>query len=150
MIGQIITAGSRDSIELMIRQSTAEIAARGLASAVETIVGIGHLVACESRTKTPLVETAEMGHQRETLDSLNDIGPHLRKIVGIIRIGARQPVHGHIARRIIIRRGMDKAVILIGYFSVSDHHYTNAAYARWISVGRFEIYSCKIFHSSLA
>ena len=68
VIGQVITAGCGNCLQLMVRQTAAEMITGGRKCIMELILGIIHLIHFENLFQTSFIEPAVMRHKREALN----------------------------------------------------------------------------------
>ena len=63
VVHEVISAGCRDGLELMVGEPAAEVTSGSREGVVELIVGIVHLIDTEHGLETSFVETGVMSHQ---------------------------------------------------------------------------------------
>ena len=68
VIGQVITAGCGNRLQLMVRQTAAEMLTGGRKCIIELILGIIHPVHFENLFQTSFIEPAVMRHKRNALN----------------------------------------------------------------------------------
>ena len=117
VIGQVITAGCGNHLQLMVRQTAAEMLTGGRKCIMELILGIIHPVQPECRFQTSFIEPAVMRHKRKSLNLRGYLLPDIhKKSTGITRCPkieltkhetGRSPLRadddtGHIAMHVII------------------------------------------------
>ena len=68
VIGQVITAGYGNRLQLMVRQTAAEMVTGGRKCIIELILGIIHPVHFENLFQTSFIEPAVMRHKRKALN----------------------------------------------------------------------------------
>ena len=90
---EVVSAGSRDSLELVVLEGPAEVPPGGGQSVMENIVGIVHPVDLENRLQTALVERAVVSDHGIDLQERFDLFPHLGEDRGILRVLGPQAVH---------------------------------------------------------
>ena len=79
VIGQVITAGCGNRLQLMVRQTAAEILTGGRKCIIELILGIIHLIHPENLFQTSFIEPAVVCHKREALNLRGYLLPDIRK-----------------------------------------------------------------------
>ena len=68
VIGQVITAGCGNRLQLMVRQTAAEMVTGGRKCIMELILGIIHLIHSENLLQTSFIEPAVVSHKRKALN----------------------------------------------------------------------------------
>lgn len=129
MILKVKAAGRGYSMKLVVGYRASEAATRGRKGAIETIVRIGHLIGLMDGFEAPLVEAGVVGYERETLNTVFDLGPNLGKMIGYVRIDAREAVNLRSKGRVIVGVGADEAVEAVYYPGVAHDDDADAAYA---------------------
>ena len=114
---------------------------------MESIIRIVHTVSTEHRPQTALVETAVVGHERQSSDKRSGLLPHLRKYRSLSGILPRKAVDADVPVAIILRLGTDETVEAVHDLPAADNHKPHAAHTGRLPVGRLEIYSCEISHT---
>ena len=114
---QVITAGCGNRLQLMVRQTAAEMVTGGRKCIMELILGIIHPVHFENLFQTSFIEPAIMSHKRKSLNLRGYLFPAThKKSTGITRCPkieltkhetGRSPLRadddtGHIAMHVII------------------------------------------------
>ena len=110
---QVETAAGRDGLDglkLVVRQFRPEYAPGSNAGTMESIIRIVHAVSSEHRPQTALVETAVVGHERQSSDKWSGLLPHLWKYRSLSGILPRKAVDAGVPVAIILRLGTDEAV----------------------------------------
>ena len=117
VIGQVITAGCGNRLQLMVRQTAAEMVTGGRKCIMELILGIIHPVHFENFFQTSFIEPAVVSHKRKALNLRGYLFPAThKKSTGITRCPkieltkhetGRSPLRaddddGHIAMHVII------------------------------------------------
>ena len=143
---QIETAGFGNGVQLMVGQFRAEVPSGGLAGAAEPIVGVIHLVGLEHGFQAAFVEGTVVRHEGKSGNQWLDLLPYSRKGGGVNRIFRPQAVNLPAEPRVVVGYGMDEAVEGVGDNAVAHDHYADTAHAAALSVGGFEVNSCKVFH----
>ena len=146
MIRQIVAASSRYRLELVIRQTVAEMAAGSGQRIEELVIRVVHLVNSEHLFETAFIEGTVVRHKRQALDHRGYLLPHVRKHRSIFRILLRQPVDLLAEPLVILGLRMDEGVEGINDFSTPYYYHANATDTATLLVGCFEIYCCKISH----
>ena len=115
--GQVITAGCGNRLQLMVRQTAAEMVTGGRKCIIELILGIIHLIHPENLFQTSFIEPAVVCHKREALNLRGYLFPDTHKkstgITQCLKIEltkhetGRSPLRadddtGHIAMHVII------------------------------------------------
>ena len=144
---QVIAAAGRDGLKLVVRQLPSEHAPGGNAGTQECVIRIVHAVSTEHRPQAPLVETAVVGHERQSSDKRSGLLPHLWKYRSLSGILPRKAVDAGVPVAIILRLGTDEAVEAVHDLPAADHHKPHAAHTGRLHVGRLEIYCCEISHT---
>ena len=133
-------------MQLVVGQAAPESAARGAAGAVERIAGIRHAVQFEDGPQAAFVERRIVGHERQPRDTGFDFVPHRRKIRRFDRIFIGQAMDRRRKMAVKIGPRANQAVKRIDHLAAAHDNDAHGADTRALSVGRFEIYGCKIFH----
>ena len=79
VIGQVITTGSGNRLQLMVRQTAAEMLTGSRKCIMELILGIIHPVHSENLFQTPFIEPAVMRHKRKSLNLRGYLFPDTQK-----------------------------------------------------------------------
>ena len=79
VIGQVITAGCGNCLQLMVRQTAAEMFARGRKGIMELIFRIIHPIHSENLFQTPFIEPAVVSHKRKALNLRGYLFPDTQK-----------------------------------------------------------------------
>ena len=77
--GQVITAGCGNRLQLMVRQTAAEILTGGRKCIIELILGIIHPVHFENLFQTSFIEPAVVSHKRKALNLRGYLFPDTQK-----------------------------------------------------------------------
>lgn len=150
MVGHRASAGGGDGVQLVVGQTTTEMAARGPAGAEERIVGVIHLIDAEHGLEAALVEGAVVRHERQTFDQRLNLPPNVGEHRRIVRVLVREPVNLLAEPRVVVGFGLDERVKRVGDDTSTHHHHTHAAHAAAVPVGGLEVYGCKVGHNKLA
>lgn len=92
VIGQVITAGCGNRLQLMVGQTAAEMITGGRKGIMELILGIIHLIHPENLSQTSFIEPAVVCHKRKTLNLRSYLLPDIRKNRSIFSIFFGQSV----------------------------------------------------------
>ena len=79
VIGQVITAGCGNRLQLMVRQTAAEMVTGGRKCIMELILGIIHLIHSENLFQTSFIEPAVVSHKRKSLNLWGYLLPDTHK-----------------------------------------------------------------------
>lgn len=146
MHGEVVTAIGGYGLELMVGEERAQLSSGGSAGAVEFVVGIFHLVHLEYCLQASFVEGGIVGYQGQPLYLGRNLSPDFREDICIHRVFLGQAVNPGVPIRIILRFGLDEAVVAVCNLAIPHYHNAHRADTCTLLVGRFEIYRCKIFH----
>ena len=116
VIGQVITAGCGNRLQLMVRQTAAEMLTGGRKCIIELILGIIHPVHFENLFQTSFIEPAVVSHKRKSFNLWGYLSQTYKKSTGITQCPkieltkhetGRLPLRadddtGHIAMHVII------------------------------------------------
>ena len=94
VVHEVISAGCRDGLELMVGEPASEMLPGSRQGVVELVVGIIHLIDTEHGLEAALVETGVVRNQRESLDERPYLLPDIweyRCIFSILRPKAVYP-----------------------------------------------------------
>ena len=87
------TAGLGHGVQLVVWQSSAEVAARSPTGTIELIIRIVHLIDTEHGLEAALIKSAVMRHQRQPLNHGLYSGPHLGEHGSAVSIGITESMH---------------------------------------------------------
>lgn len=149
VIGQVITAGCGNRLQLMVRQTAAEMITGGRKGIMELILRIIHLIHFENLSQTPFIEPAVVRHKRKALNLRSYLLPDIRKNRSIFSIFFGQPVDLLAEPLIVFRLRMYQTIERVHDLTVTDNHHSDAAHAGAALIGRLEINCCKILHTLL-
>ena len=79
VIGQVITAGCGNRLQLMVRQTAAEMVTGGRKCIIELILGIIHPVHFENLFQTSFIEPAVVSHKRKSFNLRSYLFPDAQK-----------------------------------------------------------------------
>lgn len=79
VIGQVITTGCGNRLQLMVRQTAPEMLTGGRKCIIELILGIIHPVHFESLFQTSFIESAVVSHKRKALNLWGYLFPDTKK-----------------------------------------------------------------------
>ena len=79
VIGQVITAGCGNRLQLMVRQTAAEMVTGGRKCIIELILGIIHPVHFENLFQASFIEPAVVSHKRKSLNLRGYLFPDAQK-----------------------------------------------------------------------
>ena len=79
VIGQVITAGCGNRLQLMVRQTAAEMLTGGRKCIIELILGIIHPVHFENLFQTSFIEPAVVSHKRKYFNLWGYLFPDTQK-----------------------------------------------------------------------
>ena len=77
--GQVITAGCGNRLQLMVRQTAAEMVTGGRKCIMELILGIIHLIHSENLFQTSFIEPAVVSHKRKSFNLRGYLLPDTQK-----------------------------------------------------------------------
>lgn len=147
VIGQVITAGCGNRLQLMVRQTAAEMITGGRKCIIEFILRIIHPVHFENLSQTSFIEPAVVRHERKALNLRSYLLPDIRKNRSIFSIFFGQPVDLLAEPLIVFRLRMYQTIERIHDLTVTDDHHSDAAHAGTALIGCLEINCCKICHT---
>ena len=140
-------AGLGHGVQLVVWQSSAEVAARSLAGAEELVVGIVHLIDTEHGPEAALVKRTVVRHQWQPFDQRFDLPPHDREDGRVVGVFVRESVYLLTEPGVVVRLWMDKRVERVGDDAAAHHHHTHAANATALPIGGLEVYGGKVGHT---
>ena len=140
VVRKVIAASGRDSLELMVRKTMAEMPPGGPQSVVELIFRIIHLIYPEHCFEAALVETGVVRHERKSLNQRLYLFPDIRKKGSVLSVFGAKPVDPHAEPLVIFRLRMDQAVEAVGDLTVPHHHDPDTAHAGRALISRLDIY----------
>ena len=146
MVGHRTTAGLGHGVQLVVWQTSSEMAARSTAGAKELIIRIVHLIDLEHRPEAALVEGTVVRYQRQPFNQRLDLSPNDWEHGRSIGVLVRETVHFLAEPRIVVGLGFDERVEGVGDDTFAHHHHAHAAHAAAVPVGGLEINGCKIGH----
>ena len=76
---QVITAGCGNRLQLMVRQTAAEMVTGGRKGIMELILGIIHLIHPENRSQASFIEPAVVSHKRKSFNLRGYLFPDAQK-----------------------------------------------------------------------
>ena len=79
VIGQVITAGCGNRLQLMVRQTASEMVTGGRKCIIELILGIIHPVHFENLFQASFIEPAVVSHKRKSLNLRGYLFPDAQK-----------------------------------------------------------------------
>ena len=127
VVHEVISAGCRNGLELMVRKTAAEVSSGSREGVVELIVRVVHLIDTEHGLEAPFVETGIVRNLRESIDErfylLPDVWEY-RCIFGILRT---QPVYLLAEPLVVLRLGVDETVEGVHNLSVTHYHHSDGA-----------------------
>ena len=147
VIGQVITAGCGNCLQLMVRQTASEMVTGGRKCIIELILGIIHLIHPENLFQTSFIEPAVVSHKRKSFNLRGYLFPDTRKNRSIFSIFFRQPVDLLAEPLIVFRLRMYQTIERVHNLPVTDDNHSNAAHAGTALIGCLEINCCKILHT---
>ena len=140
-------AGLGHGVQLVVWQSSAEVAARSPAGAEELVVGIVHLIDTEHGLEAALVKRTVVRHEGQSGDERLDFPPHDREDGRVVGVFVRESVYLLTEPGVVVRLWMDKRVERVGDDAAAHHHHhAHAADAAALPVGCLEIYGGKVGH----
>ena len=145
-----VAAGGGDSLELVVGQPMAEVAAGGSEGVQETVAGILEAVGAEDGLETAFVEAGVVRHEgdigRETVclkcgqNAVFHLVPDVRKEWGVLCIVGSQAVDLLAEPGVVIRIGMYETVEGVHHFPIAYNDDSHGANAAGAAVSRFEVY----------
>ena len=147
VIGQVITAGCGNRLQLMVRQTAAEMLTGCRKGIIELILRIIHPVHFENLFQTSFIELAVMRHKRESLNLRCNLLPDVWKNRSILSVLLRYPMNFLAEPFIVFRLRMYQAIERIHDLAATDDNHSNAAHAGTAFIGCLEINCCKIYHT---
>lgn len=146
MVRHRAAAGLGHGVQLVVWQSSAEVAARSPTGAIELIIGIVHLIDAEHGLEATLVEGTVVRHQRQTFDQRLYLSPHHGEYGRVVSVLVREAVYFLAEPGVVVGFGMDERVERVGDDAAAHHHHAHAAHAAALSVSGLEIYGGKVGH----
>ena len=139
-------AGLGHGVQLVVWQSSAEVAARSPAGAEELVVGIVHLIDTEHGPEAALVKRTVVRHEGQSGDERLDLSPHHGEHGSVVGVFVRESVYLLAEPGVVVGFGMDERVERVGDDTAAHHHHAHAAHAAALSVSGLEIYGGKVGH----
>ena len=144
---QVIAAGGRDGLELVVGQRVTEVAPGDSKRIEEPVVGIIHLIDAKRSPEAAFVEAGVVRHQRQALDYRINFLPHIRKNRGVVGVPGAEAMYTPAEPAVVLRFRMHQAVESVRHFPISNDHDTHAADAAGLLVGSFEVDGGEIIHN---
>ena len=129
MIGEIVSAGSGNGLELMVGKPISEMTPRCGKSVNEDVTRVVHPVDLEDGLQAPLVKAAVMCHDGEVANHRCNLRPDIREYRGVIRILGTETMHLLAEPLIVLRFWVDERVEGIHYPSAPNEDHANTANA---------------------
>ena len=143
---QASASGGRDSLELMVWKTMAEMPPGGPQGVVKLIFRIIHLIHPEYGSEAALVEPGIVRHKRKSLNQRLYLFPDIREYGSVLCVLGAKSMNPHAEPLVIFRFRMDQAVEPVGDLTVTHHNDPDTAHAGRALVRRLEIYRRKISH----
>ena len=140
------TAGLGHGVQLVVWQSSAEVAARSPTGTIELIIRIVHLIDAEHGPEAALVKGAVVCHEGQSGDERLDLSPHDGEYGRVVGVLMRESVHLLTEPGVVVGFGMDERIERVGDDTAAHHHHAHAAHAAALPVGGLEVYGGKIGH----
>ena len=139
MMRQVVPAGCRHCLQLMIRKAAAEMPAGSGQCIVENIVRIIHLINPVNGLQAAFIEAGVVRHKWVIFQQRMDLLPDLREHRRVLRIFRSQTVHLAAEPLVVFRLRMDETVERIDDDVIADNDHANAAHAARLLVRGLEI-----------
>ena len=133
-------------MKLVIGKLVTKMATGSPTGTIELIIGIIHLIAAHHGLEATLVERTVVRHQRQSLDERLYLFPNVWKHRGIFSIRLGDTMDHCVPIQVVVRLWLNQGIELIRDYTVTYHHYTNAAHASALVVGGLEVDGGEIFH----
>ena len=146
MIDKVISAGSRNGLQLMIGKPVAIVSAGCGQSVQKDVIRIIHLIHAENGLQATFIKAGIVRHKRQPIYLRRNLLPDIGEYRRIVRIFLRKTVYALAKPLIILRFRVNKAVKRVYNLTAPYDHDTNAADAGGLLIRRFEIYGRKIGH----
>ena len=109
------------------------------------IIRVVHLIHPEHLFQAAFIETAVMRNERKPFNHRGDLLPHMWEYRGAFRIFLGESVNLLAEPLIVLRFGVNQAVVRIHYLAITDDDHSNAADAGTTLIGALEVYGGKRF-----
>ena len=139
MVRQVVPAGCRHCLQLVIRKTAAEMPTGCGQCIVENVVRVVYLVHPVNGLQAAFIEAGVVRNKWVIFQQRMDLLPDLREHRCILRIFRAQAVHLAAEPRVVFRLRMDEAVERIDDDVISDDNHANAAHATRLLVRGLEI-----------
>lgn len=150
MVGEVVAAGGRDGVQLMVGQALAEVAAGGAEGVVEFVVRVVHLIAAEHRPQAAFVKAGIVGHERQALDERLYLFPYVREDGRVVGIAGTQPMHPLAEPAVVVGLRLNERVEALHHFPAPHDYHTHRAHARGSLIGSLEVYGSEVLHAKKA
>ena len=148
MVDEVVAAGRRHSMKLVIGQQFSKVFARGATGAIKLIVRVIHLVAAHHSLEAAFVEGTVVRHQGQALDKRLNLPPDVRKHGRVLGVGLRDAVDHRVPIKIIIWLGLDEGIERVHELPFPNNHHADAAHAGALVVGGLKVYGSEGVHFS--
>ena len=145
VIGEVIAAGRSYGMQLVVGQAMAEMTAGCCQRIEKHIIRVVHLIHPEHLFQAAFIETAVMRNERKPFNHRGDLLPHMWEYRGAFRIFLGESVNLLAEPLIVLRFGVNQAVVRIHYLAITDDDHSNAADAGTTLIGALEVYGGKRF-----
>ena len=145
VIGEVIAAGRSYGLQLVVGQAMAEMTAGCCQRIEKHIIRVVHLIHPEHLFQAAFIETAVMRYKRKALNHRGDLLPYVWEYRGAFRILLGEAVDLLTEPLIVLRLGVNQAVVRIHYLAITDDDHSNAADAGTTLIGGLEVYGGKRF-----
>lgn len=145
VIDEVIAAGRSYGMQLVVGQAVTEMTAGCCQCIKKHIIRVVHLIHPEHLFQAAFIETAVMRHKRKALNHRGDFLPYVWERRGAFRIFLGEAVDLLTEPLIVLRLGVNQAVVRIHYLAITDDDHSNAADAGTTLIGCLEVYGGKRF-----
>ena len=145
VIGEVIAAGRSYGMQLVVGQAMTEMTAGCCQRIEKHIIRVVHLIHPEHLFQAAFIETAVMRYKRKPFNHRGDLLPHKWEYRGAFRILLGESVNLLAEPLIVLRLGVNQAVVRIHYLAITDDDHSNAADAGTTLIGALEVYGGKRF-----
>jgi len=154
-----VATGGGDSLELVVRQPMAEVAAGSSEGIQEAVAGIVQAIGAEDGFEAAFIEAGVVGYEgdigRETIrfkggkDAVFHLVPDIRKKRSVFSVIGAEAVDLLTEPGVVVRVRMDKTIEGVHHFPIAHDDDAHGADAAGAAVGSFEIYDDCVFQSSV-
>ena len=139
MARQVVPAGCRHCLQLMIRKAAAEMPTGSCQGVVKNIVRIIHLINPVNGFQATFIKPGVVRHKWVIFQQRMDLLPDLREHRRVLRIFRSQTVHLAAEPLVVFRLRMDETVERIDDDVIADNDHANAAHAARLLIRGLEV-----------